>query len=409
MERISTAAMDEAIARALQLGEVGLQVAVYHRGRLLVDTWAGKADAARGSAVTAETLFPIFSVTKSFTAVACHIQVERGLIDYDAPIARYWPEFAANGKEGITVRHVLSHRSGVPQMPPGVTVETMCDWDWMIRHIEQMEPLFPANSQSSYQAFIFGWYIGEIVRRTDPTRRPINQFIAEEICTPLGIANFHLGLDPALEPRVATLTNVAHGGQASAGDSGAVSLTTAVAPSHARAGDDVAPYLSLAVPSAVATGPANFNRPDVHAAVLPGAGGIADARSVARLYAMLACGGELDGVRILSRATVESLTQLRTDPYQTDRVVGRVAILGQGGFWLGSDHPGVEAAIGTAPSILCHPGAGGSIGWGDTAIGLAVAICHNRMFSRIEDRTQQPWIAIGDAARAMAADRGALA
>ena len=139
----------------------------------------------------------------------------------------------------------------------------------------------------------------------------------------------------------------------------------------------------------MATGPANFNRPDVHAAVLPGAGGIADARSVARLYAMLACGGELDGVRILSQATVQSLTKLRTDPFQTDRVVGRVAILGQGGFWLGSDHPGVEAAIGTAPSILCHPGAGGSIGWGDTASGLAVAICHNRMFSRIEDPSQQ--------------------
>ncbi len=409
MERISTAAMDEAIARALRLGEVGLQVAVYHRGRLLIDTWAGAADATGQTPVKRETLFPIFSVTKSFTAVACHIQADRGLIDYDAPIARYWPEFGANGKEGITVRHVLSHRSGVPQMPPGVTVETMCDWDWMIRNIEKMEPLFPADSQSSYQAFIFGWYIGEIVRRTDPAKRPIDQFIADEICAPLGIANFHLGLDPALEPRVATLTNVAHGGQAPVGDAGTVSLTTAVAPSHARAGEDVAPYLSLAVPPAVATGPANFNRPDVHAAVLPGAGGIADARSVARLYAMLACGGELDGVRILSENTVKGLTQLRQDPFQPDRVVGRVAILGQGGFWLGSDHPGVEAAVGTAPSILCHPGAGGSIGWGDTATGLAVAICHNRMFSRIDDPSQQPWIAIGDVARDLAAEQDAIA
>lgn len=409
MERISTAAMDDAIARALRLGEVGVQVAVYHRGRLLVDTWAGMADAADQAPVTSATLFPVFSVTKSFTAVACHIQADRGLIDYDAPIARYWPEFGANGKEGITVRQVLSHRSGVPQMPPGVTVETMCDWDWMIRNIEKMEPLFPADSQSSYQAFIFGWYIGEIVRRTDPAQRPINQFIAEEICAPLGIANFHLGLDPALEPRVATLTNVAHGGQAPADSGGTISLTTAVAPSHARAGEDVAPYLSLAVPPAVATGPANFNRSDVHAAVLPGAGGIADARSVARLYAMLACGGELDGVRILSENTVKGLTQLRKDPFQSDRVVGRVAILGQGGFWLGSDHPGVEAAVGTAPSILCHPGAGGSIGWGDTASGLAVAICHNRMFSRIDDPSQQPWIAIGDVARDLAAEQDALA
>lgn len=409
MEQISTPAMDEAIAQALRLGEVGIQVAVYHRGELLVDTFAGLADAAKQTPVTAETLFPIFSVTKSFTAVACHIQADRGLIDYDAPIARYWPEFGAHGKDAITVRHVLSHRSGVPQMPPGVTLETMCDWNWMIRHIERMEPLFPVDSQSSYQAFIFGWYIGEIVRRTDPAHRPIDQFIAEEICGPLGITDFHLGLDPALEPRVAILTNVAHGGQAPAADAGTVSLSTAVAPSHARAGEDVAPYLGLAIPSAVATGPANFNRPDVHAAVLPGAGGIADARSVARLYAMLASGGKLDGVRILSEETVRALTILRKEPYQIDRVVGRVAILGQGGFWLGSDHPGVEAAIGTAPSILCHPGAGGSIGWGDTASGLAVAICHNRMFSRIEDISQQPWIAIGEAARALAARQDALA
>lgn len=402
MDKISTPAMDAAIERALRLGEVGVQVAVYHQGRLLVDTWAGLADADDKRPVTGETLFPVFSVTKSFTAVACHIQADRGLIDYDAPIARYWPEFGANGKDRITVRHVLSHRSGVPQMPLGVTVETMCDWDWMIRHIEQMEPLFPADSQSSYQAFIFGWYIGEIVRRTDPARRPINQFIAEEICAPLGIGNFHLGLDAPQEPRVATLTNVAFGGQASADDTGSVSLTTAVAPSHSRASEDVAPYLGLAIPSAVATGPANFNRQDVHAAVLPGAGGIADARSVARLYAMLACMGELDGVRILSEHTVRGLTKLRKDPFAIDRVVGRVAIVGEGGFWLGSDHPGGEAAIGTASSILCHPGAGGSIAWGDTANGLAVAICHNRMFSRIEDLSQQPWTAIGDAAREIA-------
>ena len=398
----TTQAMERAIQRALDLGEVGVQVAVYHRGELLIDSWAGRADAATGAPVMDNTIFPIFSVTKSFTVVAAHIQAERGLIDYDAPIARYWPAFGANGKHGITVRHVLSHRSGVPQMPPGVTVEMMCDWDWMIRNIEQMEPMFEPDSQSSYQAFVFGWYIGEIVRRTDPAQRSIDRFIREEICEPLAITDFHLGLPEALESRVAVLTNIAFGGTADAGQASApMSLTTATS-SHGRPAADLAPYLVYAVPPAVATGPTNFNRRDVHAAVHPGAGGIGDARSVARLYAMLANGGQLDGVRILRPDTVRALTRLRMDPYAVDGVVGRVVIVGEGGFWLGSDHPGVEAAIGTASSILCHPGAGGSIAWADIETGLAVAICHNRMFSRIEDPQRQPWIAIGDAARAMA-------
>jgi len=396
--------MERAIQRALDVGELGVQVAVYHRGELLVDSWAGRADAESGAPVTAGTLFNIFSVTKSFTAVALHIQADRGLIDYDAPVTRYWPEFGQNGKDAITVRHILSHRSGAPQMPPGVTIETMGDWDWMIRNIEAMEPIATADSQSSYQAYVFGWYVGELVRRTDPAHRTIDRFIHEEICEPLGIRDFYMGLPDAQAPRVAPLTNVAFGGKAAPGAaSEPMSLTTATV-SHSRPSAEAAPYMALAIPAAVATGPDNYNRRDVQAAVNPGAGGIANAVSVARLYAMLANQGQLDGVRILRSETVRGLTQLRKDPFSIDRVVGRVAILGEGGFWLGADHPGVEAAVGTAPSILCHPGAGGSIGWGDTKSGLAVAICHNRMFSRIEDPSKQPWIAIGEAARALVSD-----
>jgi len=398
-DRLTNAAMDQAVQRALDLGEVGVQVAVYHRGERLVDTWAGSANVARATPVGADTLFPIFSVTKSFTATALHIQAERGLIDYDAPVARYWPAFGARGKERITVRHVLSHRSGVPQMPFGVTIDTMLDWDWMIREIEGFEPLFETDTQSSYQAYVFGWYVGELVRRTDPAHRSIDRFIREEICDPLGIDDFYMGLPPREAPRVAQLYNTPFGAAGGAAQ-GHVSLTTAT--SHARPPASAAPYLALAIPTAVTTGPDNYNRPEVQAGVNPGAGGIATARSVARLYAMLANRGTLDGVRLLREDTVLSLTKLRKDPYAHDQVVGRVAILGQGGFWLASDHAGGEAAVGTSNSVLCHPGAGGSIGWGDTDSGLAVAICHNRMFSRIDSPDKQPWIAIGDAARALA-------
>jgi CubicO group peptidase (beta-lactamase class C family) len=110
-------------------GEVGLQVAVYHRGELVVDAWGGVADETTGRKVDADTLFPVFSVVKAVTATALHIQAERGLIAYDQPVARYWPEFAAQGKEHATIRDALSHRLGIPQMPEGVTPELMCDYD----------------------------------------------------------------------------------------------------------------------------------------------------------------------------------------------------------------------------------------------------------------------------------------
>lgn len=123
-----------ALNRAIELGEIGISVAVYHQGTLIIDAVAGHVE-RDGKRVSHETLFPVFSVTKGITALALHIRVERGQVDLHSPVARYWPEFGAAGKENITVEHVLSHRSGVPQMPPGVTPELMANWKWMTDQI----------------------------------------------------------------------------------------------------------------------------------------------------------------------------------------------------------------------------------------------------------------------------------
>jgi CubicO group peptidase (beta-lactamase class C family) len=141
----------QAIETAIrEQSEVGLQVAVYHRDELVVDAWGGIADETTGRKVDGDTLFPVFSVVKAVTATALHIQAERGLIAYDQPIARYWPEFAAQGKEHATIRDALSHRLGIPQMPEGVTPELMSDYDWMVDQLAKMKPRFAPGTDNGY-------------------------------------------------------------------------------------------------------------------------------------------------------------------------------------------------------------------------------------------------------------------
>ena len=137
IHRLFQQAIDTAIR---DHGEVGLQVAVYHENNLVVDAWGGIADETTGRTVDGDTLFPVFSVVKAVTATALHIQAERGLIAYDQPIARYWPEFAAHGKEHATIRDALSHRLGIPQMPEGVTPALMSDYEWMVDQLAKMKP-----------------------------------------------------------------------------------------------------------------------------------------------------------------------------------------------------------------------------------------------------------------------------
>src|SRR5438270_60750 len=122
--------------------ELGVQVAAYLDGELVVDTWAGRADEASGRQVDGDTLFTVFSTTKGITATCIHMLAERGKLDYDAPIAKYWPEFAAHGKEKATVRDGLTHRVGIPQMPDGATPELISDWDAITSAIAELEPVW---------------------------------------------------------------------------------------------------------------------------------------------------------------------------------------------------------------------------------------------------------------------------
>ncbi|WP_238368485.1 serine hydrolase domain-containing protein [Mesobacterium pallidum] len=355
-------------------GELGIQVAAYLNGELVIDAWAGIAD-PHGSPVNGDTLFNVFSVTKAVASTAVHLQAERGLIDYDAPIVRYWPEFGAHGKQTATVRDALTHRTGIPQMPDGTSPEMICDWDRMCAAIADLAPIFPVGGDPAYHSMTYGWIVGEIVRRTDPGNRPFGTYVQDEICQPLNIRDLWLGIPERVEPRIAVLRND-------------------------NASDPLPPLESnfiRSVPSNVQLVPPVFERPDVRRACIPAVGGIANARSMARFWAMLAEGGTLDGTRLLSPDRVASASRSRQGNDRPDPVYFDMAMpLSEGGFWKGQSLPPIAAV--RDPEAICCPGAGGSIAWADRKNRLAVAICHNRMLN-LRGSLDHPLVEVADAIR----------
>jgi CubicO group peptidase (beta-lactamase class C family) len=372
-ERGNHVNVEAALELALDRGEIGLQAAAYVGSDLVVDASAGTvAEGGDAAPVGDSTVFPIFSVTKAVTAIALHVQAERGLVEYDAPVATYWPEYGTKGKEAITVRHVLTHRAGVPQMPVDTTVERLDDWDWIVERLADVEPCCPPDTRNTYLSYSFGWLVGEVVRRTDPWHRPFAQFVRDEILGPLGVDAFWLGVPPGVEPRVAVLSRPER--------------VASPQPGTLR-------YDS--VPPNVLFGPETYNRPDVHRAVIPAAGGIADARSVARIFSLLANGGEVDGVRLLSEDRVLSFLEPRPDTNgydETNEAPGMA--IGTGAFYLHVDELGYISPGPADRRVLCHPGSGGSVAWADLDARVSLAICHNRQFIA---PPEPPLAALGDA------------
>jgi CubicO group peptidase (beta-lactamase class C family) len=372
----ANAAVQRAIDAAIASGrEVGLQVAAYHRGRLVADAWGGVADPSSGQPVAGDTLFNVYSVTKAVAATAVHMLVDRGRLDYDSPVARWWPEYAAHGKGATTVRDVLTHRAGIPQMPEGVTPERMCDWNWMARAIAELQPLAEPGTKTLYLSMTFGWILGELVRRADPDHRSLGRFVREEIAQPLGIGDLWIGIPDDVEARIAKQVD-------------------AMVPVPA---EYLPPLFLASMPPAVALAPPVFERPDVRRAEVAGVGGIFTERSEARFWAMLAGGGELDGVRLLSKELVATLNTPRPRSEEPDPVMFGFPIpITIGGFWFGGEHPPVCSV--KNPRAICHPGQGGSIGWADPDNELAVAICHNRLFNPTT-REEDAILPIADALR----------
>ncbi len=338
--------------------EVGLQVAAYVDGKQVVDAWAGVADETTGQLVNGDTLFTSWSTTKGFVATCIHILADRGLLEYDTPVVDYWPEFGVHGKQATTVRHLLTHSAGVPQMPEAVTPEMMTDWDAMCSAIAGYEPLWEPGTKSGYHAWTFGWLLGETVRRVDG--RPLAQFAREVLCQPLGITDFYLGIPDAVESRVARLREDA-------------------APEDATplAGVRNIAKLAYRVMPPQITSAEVLNRPDIRRASIPGGGGIMSARAIARHYAMLAGGGVLDGVRILSLERIDLARAPQTDT--RDLLFKGPARKGLGYFLGGDPELGGDRSMGRTGGEFGHGGNGGSLGFADPARKLAFGLTKTLM------------------------------
>lgn len=346
--------IQQALTRSLELGEIGVAVSAYYKGKLLVNAAAGSSDLDGKNSADVSTLWPVFSVTKGITALAVHLQAERGLLKLDAPVSTYWPEFAQNGKESITIEQCLSHRAGIPQMPQGVTPELMADWHWMVTEIAKFTPIFPPGTANAYHVLVWGWILGEVVRRTDSQKRQFSAFVREEILQPLGIKDLYLGVPDSELHRVATLKG---------GNSFTIQDDHNISPTAVFPGSDV------------------HNLKVVQQCVDPGAGAITTPEAAARAFALIANRGELDGVRLLSEERVASFNRFREGAYDQDKILTIPVWFGAAGFWLGGEPTASDPLVGDHRDIVVSPGAGGSLTWADFRDNIAVAICHNNMDS----------------------------
>jgi len=351
------------IARQIAAGrQLGVQVCAYRYGERILDLWAGQMGPNDPRPVQADTLFSSFSTTKGVAATALHILADRGLIDVDAPVARYWPEFAANGKEGVTVALAMSHQAGLHAMPRPATVEFLIDWDAGLRWVANGTPAWPPGTATGYHAITFAWIVGGIVGAA--SGRHIKDVIREEIAAPLGVADeMYVGIPDGVEARLATLKTPQPGAGA-----GAVRIPE----DH-----DFFKAMPPELPASI------YNEMRVRKACLPSANGHFTARALAKMYAALANGGIVEGVQLVSRGRIAAMQRVLTDA--RDRVLGLPIPKGvgfmMGGTWAGN---GGVSVFGPRRSAFGHSGAGGSTAFADPDTGLAVAVTLNQMQTTLQ-------------------------
>jgi CubicO group peptidase (beta-lactamase class C family) len=334
-------------------GELGAGVAVIVNGTAVADLWGGWADPARQQPWDSRTLTNVWSATKGMTAICALLLAERGVLDVDAPVCSYWPEFAQAGKQDIPVRWLLSHRSGVTGIGPGRTVAygDLLDWSLMAELLAAQEPLFEPGTVSGYQAISYGYLVGEVIRRI--TGQSVGQFFQDNVAGPLN-ADIHIGLDIAGAHRCSTMVEPVQ--------SPGAAVPVAPAPAMIAALANPQPLGRFA------------NEMGWRTAEIPAANGHATARGLATVYAALADGSE----RILKRETIEfgrSGQGLCTD------VVAGVSNEFGLGFTLGS----TQRSFGPNPRAFGHDGFGGSTGFADPENGVAFGYVMNQMGPGLRD------------------------
>ncbi|MSQ42255.1 MAG: class A beta-lactamase-related serine hydrolase [Dehalococcoidia bacterium] len=336
-ERVEEAFVENFRAR----GDVGAAVCVYLDGRAVVDLWGGYRDAARTAEWTADTIVTTYSNGKGWLATCMNMLLDRRVIDLDTPVAHYWPAFAQHGKDRVLVRHALTHTAGLPAPSMRVPDEAIYDFEQMLEYVAASEPFWAAGAQMGYHAATFGWINGGVLRHA--TGMDPGEFLRREVAGPLGL-DLYWGTAPADDARTATFLPPAPTPQAE--------------PSRTQAQGQLSDMHKKV-----------FNNPprrwrdantrQWRAAVIPASNGHASARGLGRMYAAIGCGGSLDGVTLMSPASV-----LRAC---TEQAAGEDVITGgyvRRGLGFALPAPGTEEAQ-QGPSAFGHGGLGGSHGFAD--------------------------------------------
>lgn len=361
----------EAFAANLAGGqEIGAAVSAYVNGRKVVDLWGGIADPAVGRPWERDTLQVVYSTTKAVTATCALLLAQRGELDLDAPVAEYWPEFAAAGKDRVPVRWLLTHQAGLPTLDQPIARADAIAWYPMVEALAAQRPSWAPGTAHGYHGLTFGWLVGEVVRRV--SGRTIGAYLAEEIAAPLGL-DLWIGLPKAEHHRVSRVVIPPP-------DPDALSrIDLDALPEPVR--DMMAAFAdptSLTVRSllTLVEPRLDHNDPDEQSAEMPSTNGICTARALARFYAALI--GEVDGHRILTAESMAAATAEQVSG--VDRVL-RVPVRIGTGFGLPTPD-----AFWYSPTAFGFGGFGGSLGFADPATGLAFAYVMNHVQEGVPDR-----------------------
>jgi len=347
-------------------GEVGGAVCVYRDGKKVVDLWGGHKDAARTKPWDKDTIVIMNSVAKSMSALCMHILIDQGRVDFDAPVATYWPEFAQAGKDKVLVRHVLSHTCGVIYCD-AATPGSIYRWDEQINAIEKQAPAWEPGTNGAYNAENIGFLLGEVVRRV--TGRTIGTFLREEVASKLG-ADYHIGLTPEEIDRVSDM--------------------------HRNPKNrffEVAADTSTPLGRASRCAPIGYfqNDREIRELEVPSFGGHGNARAMARIYAMLANDGEIDGVRLLSPEAVVRLSTLVWDHHC---IMTKQRMRMGYGFMQNETE---TVPMGRNINAFGHTGTGGAFAWADRE--SKMSYCYVTNFQRegpgIGPRSAAPSVAAG--------------
>ncbi len=343
-------------------GDLGAACAVYVDGRKVVDLWAGLANARTGRPWEAETSAVIFSCSKGLVAICAYLLAQEGRLELDAPVARYWPEFAPHGKAAITVRQVLSHRAGLPALDRDLSVDEVAAWEPVVRAIEAQAPLWEPGTGHLYHAMTYGWLIGEVIRRI--TGLTPGAWFRRAVGDRLGLRTW-IGLpDPAPVPVAFTEAPLPDEDSEDARESARIAAANrTVERSLTMGGAFEFPACGRYV---------TFNDPAIQHAEIPAANGISTARSLARAYA--ACVSDVEGPRLLSARSVEDALVEQSGGAQLSGMPDDGARWGTG-FQLAS--PPGQPMLG--PRSFGHAGAGGQLGFADDEHRVGFAYLSNQM------------------------------